>query len=261
MNAGSVQGILSWNGVVTPWPAAEAQSFLRHYRPLPIVNIGLPLPGIHSVAFDQSGGVSAAVAHLCDAHPRRRIAFLTPASSHPGMAAGFEGYVQALSARGGYRADLVVQAPPEITLAALDAQGMQPGLDYDAVICPLDSLAMQTIVELQGRGVRVPEDVAVIGVHDGQEARLVTPSLTTVQLPWEKARWGAEILLDLIAGKAAAEAYCWVRRWSCAGRAGVWMRGPSGQRWGENQRRTRREPPQTRAARRDASARCRIGCR
>jgi len=204
ISAGQVQGIISWNGIVTPWQPAEAQGFLLRYHPLPIVNIGFALSAIPSVVFDQAGGVAAAVAHLIDSHARRRIAFLTPASPHPGLAAGFEGYAQALLERNAFSANLAVPAAPGSALAALEAQGLQPGRDYEAIICPLDSLAMQVIVELQERGVRVPEDVAVIGVHDGQEARLVMPSLTTVRLPWEQAGAQAtDILLDLIAGKPA----------------------------------------------------------
>ncbi len=189
---------------MTPGQPAAAQGFLQRYHPLPIVNIGLPLPAIPSVVFDQAGGVAAAVAHLIDAHARRRIAFLSPASPHPGLAAGFEGYTQALLERNAFIANLAAPAAPGSALAALEARGLQPGRDYEAIICPLDSLAMQVIGELQERGVRVPEDVAVVGVHDGQEARLVTPSLTTVQLPWEQAGAQAtEMLLDLLAGKPA----------------------------------------------------------
>lgn len=95
--------------------------------------------------------------------------------------------MQALSERGAFSPHLAVQVSPGSILAALEARGLQAGCEYEAIICLLDSLAMQVIGELQGRGVRVPEEVALIGMHDGQEARVVTPSLTTVRLPWEQA--------------------------------------------------------------------------
>jgi signal transduction histidine kinase/DNA-binding LacI/PurR family transcriptional regulator/DNA-binding response OmpR family regulator len=206
VDAEAVQGIVSWNGVVTPWQVDQVSAFLERFQPLPVVNIGFHAPGIPSLTFDQCAGVSAAVAHLTEIHGLRRIVFLASAAPHPGMAAGLAGYRDELRRQGCLDGELEVEAQPGAALAALDARGLRPGLDYQAVVCPLDSLAMQVIEELQARGVHVPGEVAVTGLHDGQEARLTTPSLTTLRLPWEESgALAVERALNLLSGQTVPE--------------------------------------------------------
>ncbi len=53
---------------------------------------------------------------------------------------------------------------------------------------------------LTRRGVRIPEDISLIGYHDGQDAQLNMPSLTTVKMPSRaQGALAVECLLDLIA--------------------------------------------------------------
>jgi DNA-binding LacI/PurR family transcriptional regulator len=53
-------------------------------------------------------------------------------------------------------------------------------LSVDAVFCFTDELALGALRTLQERGLRVPEDVAVVGFDDIEDGRFATPSLTTV---------------------------------------------------------------------------------
>ncbi|HLL65218.1 MAG TPA: LacI family DNA-binding transcriptional regulator [Micromonosporaceae bacterium] len=55
--------------------------------------------------------------------------------------------------------------------------------DLTAIWALNDSMAIGTLAELRSRGVRVPEDITVIGFDDMPIARDVTPALTTVRLP------------------------------------------------------------------------------
>jgi LacI family repressor for deo operon, udp, cdd, tsx, nupC, and nupG len=50
----------------------------------------------------------------------------------------------------------------------------------DAVFCFNDLLALGALRTLQERGVRVPEDVAVVGWDDVEDGRYSTPTLTTI---------------------------------------------------------------------------------
>lgn len=55
---------------------------------------------------------------------------------------------------------------------------------------------------LRKEGVRVPEDISVIGYHDGPDAEWNDPSLTTVRMPSrEQGSIGVQALIDLIGGR------------------------------------------------------------
>ena len=66
-----------------------------------------------------------------------------------------------------------------------------------AIACYDDTIALRSIQVLHRRGLRVPEDISVMGI-DGMEAGLLSsPTLTTVHMPFEEmgAR-AAELLLE-----------------------------------------------------------------
>jgi LacI family transcriptional regulator len=69
----------------------------------------------------------------------------------------------------------------------------------DAIFAMSDLMAIATIQTLQRRGLRVPEDVAVVGFDDIRFARLVTPPLTTVRQDVDTlGRLAAETLVAMI---------------------------------------------------------------
>ena len=51
----------------------------------------------------------------------------------------------------------------------------------DAVFCASDVMAIGAMAAIEAAGLRVPDDMAVVGFDDIDYARLVTPSLTTVR--------------------------------------------------------------------------------
>jgi DNA-binding LacI/PurR family transcriptional regulator len=72
--------------------------------------------------------------------------------------------------------------------------------DFSAVFCFNDIAAIGAMRALKEEGLRVPEDVSVVGFDDVLSAAYATPSLTTVRQPLtEMGRRGAQILLERIA--------------------------------------------------------------
>lgn len=65
-----------------------------------------------------------------------------------------------------------------------------------AIVCASDSLAIETIQVLKERGVKIPEDTAVVGFGDVPEALIIEPNLTTVHTP--KIPLGAQAAEELI---------------------------------------------------------------
>jgi DNA-binding LacI/PurR family transcriptional regulator len=81
--------------------------------------------------------------------------------------------------------------------AALDA-----GLRFDGIFCRDDLSALGTLRALRVHGLRVPEDVAVVGWDDVTWAQFIQPTLTTIRPNSERL---AHMALDLLEERIAGE--------------------------------------------------------
>ena len=73
--------------------------------------------------------------------------------------------------------------------------------NVDAVFAASDTMAIGALQALQENGVRVPEDLALIGFDDLPLALLSTPHLTTIRQPIQSRGYQAtSLLLDILAG-------------------------------------------------------------
>lgn len=71
----------------------------------------------------------------------------------------------------------------------------------DAIFCANDLMAMGCFEALKQLGLKIPEDVAVVGFDDREIARSLHPPLTTMVLPqYEMGQTAAELLLDGASG-------------------------------------------------------------
>ena len=154
-------------------------------REVPVVVWGAQLP--HQlyccVGSDNVSGGKLATDHLLGLG-RRRIAFFGDLAL-PEPLQRYRGYCMAL-ARHGIAVDPGLQVPVSF-LPEGGVQGvhemMRRGHSFDAVFACSDLLAMTAIDTLRAHGVRVPDDVAVVGYDDIAQAALFHPRLTTVRQP------------------------------------------------------------------------------
>ncbi|MER6061491.1 LacI family DNA-binding transcriptional regulator [Streptomyces sp. NPDC001792] len=93
------------------------------------------------------------------------------------------GYRQALAAAGLPGDPELVRSVPALTMeaGAREARAMvADGLDFDGVFCVTDTVAMGVLRGLADAGVRVPQQVKVIGFDNVDESAFLVPSLSTV---------------------------------------------------------------------------------
>ncbi|CAM5249175.1 hypothetical protein GCM10010345_03650 [Streptomyces canarius] len=185
-------------------PSASQYARLDHHR-IPYVLIDPahePPAGVVSVgAANWQGGVSATEHLLGLGH--ERIAVIAGHRRTMADAARVAGYRSALVSAGvRHRAECVRHAGPDETTARLR---MHELLDLpeppSAVFVCSDRMALGVYAALAERGVRVPDEVSVVGFDDLPEACWVTPALTTVrQPPAEMAATALRLLVRMTRG-------------------------------------------------------------
>lgn len=186
--------------VLSPVRVDEALvAALREVRH-PVVVIGtVPMQvGVDNVRANSAGGVRLALKHLHE-QGCRRIAFVNgPADTVPGSArkAAFEQTATSLGLDPSQ--DLRIEAG-DFTLAE-GRKAAETLLDRtvpDAVLSGNDLLAIATMQAATERGLRIPEDVAVVGMDDTELADVTTPALTSVGLgARQRGAAAARLLLD-----------------------------------------------------------------
>ena len=153
-------------------------------------------PGF-SIGCDNAEGGALAGRHLIE-RGCRKVAFLGDASTHyPEFFARYCGCDAALREAG-----LRLNPSLQVDAASTEQSGydaartlMARGLPFDAVFAASDLIAIGALHALKEAGLRVPEDVAVVGFDGTPMARFSNPPLTTVVQDTSRA---GELLVDTL---------------------------------------------------------------
>jgi PAS domain S-box-containing protein len=209
VTANSVDGLVINSTLGNYATVEELRDFCAHYRSLPTVCIGEAIPGTVSILVDNDRGMRQVIAHLIERHGYRRIAFIQGPTDNDEAEQRYRVYTAVLAEFGlALDPDLVAagdfffDSGAEAIRLLLDERQV----DLQAIVAANDDMALGALEALQTRGMRVPDDVAIVGFDDVIDAKAVTPSLTTVRQPLsEQGKQAAEKLLALLVGEAVPE--------------------------------------------------------
>jgi len=192
--SGKVDGLLIGEGILAPQTLAK----LARRLPLVVVAGDTAQRAVDVVSADNWSGAHALVEHLVVDHGRRRLFHIGGPATAPdaterrlAMAAVIEAN-PGTALTGSFTGLFSVMSGREGTLAMLAAGGELP----DALVCANDQMAIGALRTLAERGIRVPDDIAVVGFDDIFPASLCDPPLTTVHQPIRKL---AEVACDRLA--------------------------------------------------------------
>jgi DNA-binding LacI/PurR family transcriptional regulator len=177
---------------------------------VPIVLVNNQYPGafVHSVMIENVAGSRAAANHLVQLG-HKRIAYIGDQFGYASDTERLAGYREALEAAGiPLIPELVVHGDgkPEEAVRAMDkllALAEPP----TAVFCYNDRSALGAMRAVRLRGLRVPEDISVVGFDDLFLASYTNPPLTTVRQPMRRmGQLAMESLFKLMSGEKLAVA-------------------------------------------------------
>jgi LacI family transcriptional regulator, galactose operon repressor len=185
--------------------SAELERLLESDYRFVVIDPRLPLDArIPAVSAANSSGADQVTRHLLGLG-HRRIAAITGPREWLATEERRRGYHAALASAGILpNSSLEIEADFEITGGARAAMSLL--LDRPepptAIFAFNDNLAIGTIQAAHAHGLRVPEDLSVVGFDDSEHASLITPALTTVRQPLaEMGRTAVNLLRRLIDGQ------------------------------------------------------------
>ncbi len=162
---------------------------------------------LYSVSVDDEQGARLAVRHLLELG-HRRIGYVGSAFRQPSSLRRLAGY-QAEVERAGISCDPDLVVVPD---TSHDLESGSLGLQrlwaakVTAVFCYNDRTAIGALLAARERGIKVPDDLSVVGFDDIEPSWYVTPPLTTVRQPrFELGKRAAQMLLDLLADKQVCD--------------------------------------------------------
>jgi len=163
----------------------------------PLVVVNGALTGAESIAVDDLSGITAALEHLF-ALNHRRIGYVGGPSSSWSDARRREGLVAA-SARFPDLQVVSLGAYPATVEGGHSAAGAVIAAEVSAVLAFNDIVAIGLVRSVQRMGLRVPNDLSVVGFDDTYLADLVTPGLTSVHSDLETlGRRATQLLLRVL---------------------------------------------------------------
>ncbi|MFK8114902.1 MAG: LacI family DNA-binding transcriptional regulator [Rubripirellula sp.] len=152
------------------------------------------------IYIDNAQAAYVATKHLIE-FGHRKIALIRGVEDQPDAMQRFEGYSRALAESGiEFDSDLIYRGDFTAQSGVLAINSLLTcGTSFSAVFASNDTNAFGARLALHRHGIRVPEDVSLIGFDDQAESAFMTPPLTTVRQPArEMGNAAAAALVKLI---------------------------------------------------------------
>ena len=170
---------------------------------LPVVLLARQhVAGCDSVRAENLESAAMLTSHLFE-HGRSHLVFVGDPDTSRDVAERYAGFRMAHAA-----AEVAIRRPP-LRVPLVEGAGFKVAeeilrrrVKLDGLVCGNDEIALAIMRRLQDNGVRLPDDLAVVGWDDVPAARYISPGLTTVRQPIrELGRLAAVRLHSRIAGE------------------------------------------------------------
>ena len=207
-----IDAVIVVTGVYCATPTIELQNFIKGVKAFsqkPVISVGVPLKfdNTYSLLIDCKKSFLQTVSHLKEKHGCKKFAFLSAVSTNSSEAIErFEAFKNGLK-------ENKLEFYPELVWdgaftetkteeALSDILKSKEDVTFDAVVASNDNMALGMLNVLSRIGVKVPEDVKIIGFDDSPFSILTDPKLSTVnQQIFELGQNAAQTVCDVLEGK------------------------------------------------------------
>ncbi|THF79961.1 LacI family DNA-binding transcriptional regulator [Cohnella fermenti] len=168
-----------------------------------VVGVDLSDKSIPVVCYDREAAAKEAVNHLID-QGHKRIAYIGgPEFNDPfRQEKRYLGYQSAMREAGlGLSDDWIIDVKWDVSLSyELTKQAFEkPGDAPTAIFAASDMMAIAAMRAATERGLRIPEDIAIVGVDNIEISEFTSPPLTTIHVPKiEMGIYAVRLLLDYL---------------------------------------------------------------
>ncbi|KIL37484.1 transcriptional regulator [Cohnella kolymensis] len=177
------------------------QSLIGDRYPIVTINRKITDLAIDSVVMNNVSGAQAAVEHLI-AQGRKRVAFLVyPMQGVSPRVERFEGYKKALSNHG---IEIQAEMFHEIEEKKGEVQKLVKHLltsenRPDAIFSTNNMMSLEVLAAIKETGLRIPQDIALVGYDETVWSQHLNPPLTTVRQPaMQMGQLATERIIELI---------------------------------------------------------------
>jgi len=176
----------------------ELLDLCRSFGSIPLVSLGLELPGVPSVSIDNGGGMEELMDHLFGFHAFRNPVFIGGPQDHPEAIERERVFIQALESYG------IVPSIENIIHTAFSAGSgetamkelLSRGSRFDCVVCANDAIALEAEAVLDEANLGTPVKAAITGFDDITLGRRQPFSLTTVHQPLRGMGFQGAAMMD-----------------------------------------------------------------
>jgi LacI family transcriptional regulator len=182
-------------------PEKDLLKVLQSFKATVLVNRTVPPQIAGSITIDYRAGAADALRHLWDLG-RRRIGIIAGPAASRGAMERLEGLRTAFAELGTEPVATVHCAPDVNGGMAASRELLEANSQVDGLVCYNDLNAVGALQTCEALGIRVPEDIGIIGFDGIPLAEFVRPKLSTLHVDkYGIGQLGMRMLLERIEGK------------------------------------------------------------
>ena len=200
----NIDGLIIADGINKENSTETIAHFLQQQDPLPTITIAFQVHDYPYVKTDNGSGIHAAINHLIRHHGYRRIAFIGGPETHQDAKERYHTYLDCLAEHNiPLDTDLIANGNFFLTSGRKAMQELLArDVAIDAVMVANDYMALGAWQVVEEAGIKIPEEIAIVGFDNIDTSRYPQYPLTTINQPfYKRAGFSALTLLDLLQGK------------------------------------------------------------